>query len=90
MKLLYKALEDALTKFCRKGIEPYLKNFVEQFLSTAYFRIPKFRKVFLECILQKSNEMIPEWTNTNWNLDSVEDEDSSLSHLINWDAYFYS
>lgn len=73
MKWFYSTLDDAISKFCRKGIESYLKTYVEHILSIAYFRIPKFRKTFLECILKKSNDPIPEWTNTHWSLDAVED-----------------
>lgn len=40
MKLLAQTFEDCITKFLRKGIEPYLKEYVEAFLGTAYFRIP--------------------------------------------------
>lgn len=82
-----------MAKFCREGLETYLKDSVEQFISFAYFRIPKFRKAFLDCVLKKSNEFIPEWSNTNWNInqpDPQEEEESSISHLFDWDTYFYS
>ena len=73
MKLLAKLLEDALTKFVRKGLEPYLRSYVESILSTAYFRVPKFRALFLQAVLKKSNAPIPEWSNTYWALDDEED-----------------
>jgi hypothetical protein len=68
-KLLYSALDDCVGKFQRKGVELYLRNYIEKFISIAYFRVPEFRKHFIECILKKSNEPIEEWTNTSWPLD---------------------
>jgi hypothetical protein len=44
-------------------------------------------------MLTKSNDDIPEWTNTNWNInakDQVEESQSSLAHLFDWDCAFYS
>ena len=69
MKFLAKTFEDCITKFLRKGIEPFLKIYVETFLGLAYFRIPKFRDTFIKCILEKSNYELPEWSNAFWNLD---------------------
>jgi hypothetical protein len=66
---LYSALDDCTSKFQRKGVELYLRNYIERFLSIAYFRVPEFRKKFIECVLKKSNAPIEEWNNTTWNLD---------------------
>ena len=54
-KLLYTLVDDALSKFCRKGVEVYLRNYVEKFISIGFFRIPSFRKMFIDSILKKSN-----------------------------------
>lgn len=67
-----------------------MKTYVEHILSIAYFRIPKFRKTFLECILKKSNDPIPEWTNTHWSLDTVEDLESSINNIMDWENHFYA
>lgn len=57
----------------------------------AYFRVPAFRKSFIECILKKSNEHIEEWSNTNWTLDVIEnEEESSITHVYDWENYFYA
>ncbi len=90
-KLLYLIVEDSVIKFCKKGIETYIKTYVENFISLAYFRIPKFRKVFNDCILQKSCEPILEWKNSNFNLEiQQEDWESSVSQFFDWETYFYS
>lgn len=54
-KLLCNTLEDVMQKFCRQGIEPYLRAYIEKYISFALFRLPEFRKVFIETILRKSN-----------------------------------
>lgn len=87
---MYKTLEDVLTKFCRRGLEQYLKAYIGNFISIAFFRIPAFRKSFIECILKKSNDDIPEWINSNWSLDVNEnEEESAITHVYDWENYFY-
>jgi hypothetical protein len=90
-KLLYSTLEDAINKFCRKGIEMYLRTYIERFFSIALFRIPDFRKIFIECILKKSNKPIEEWSHMSWNIDdpTSEDYNPSLSQFFEWGTYFY-
>jgi len=66
---LNSTLEDAITKFCRKGVEMYLRNYIEKFIGTALFRIPLFRQTFIDSILRKSNFNIDEWKNISWGLD---------------------
>jgi hypothetical protein len=58
-----------VNKFCKKGVEVYLRNYIEKFISIGFFRIPSFRKVFIESILKKSNNLIDEWVNISWNID---------------------
>lgn len=77
--MLYKTLEDAITKFCRKGVELYLRNYIEKFISTALFRIPNFRKIFVETILKKSNNAIEEWKNISWNIEGGQEQNYDAS-----------
>ncbi len=76
---MFSTLEDAITKFSRKGVELYLRTYIEKFISTALFRIPDFRKAFIDCILKKSNNPIEEWTNISWNIDGKLDKDYDAS-----------
>eukprot|EP00347_Sterkiella_histriomuscorum_P020965 403335778 len=93
-QILQNTLEDAITKFSRKGVELYLRNYIEKFISIALFRIPKFRHSFVECILRKSNNTIEEWKNISWNLDGKADKendyDASLASFFDWESYFYN
>ena len=78
---MFSTLDDAINKFTRKGVEMYLRAYIEKFISVALFRIPPFRKAFVECILKKSNNKIEEWNNISWNIDgnTNEDYDPSLA-----------
>ena len=38
-KLLYTLVDDAVNKFCRKGVEVYLRNYVEKFDATTLRQI---------------------------------------------------
>lgn len=49
-KLLYQILDDCLVKFCRRDVEPYLKSYLEICISIAFFRVPRFQAIFLECV----------------------------------------
>jgi hypothetical protein len=51
-------------KLNMKGVDVYKRNFVEIIISISYFRVPEFREKFLEIILEKSNNPIEEWRNT--------------------------
>lgn len=63
-KFQYKALEMGVEKLNMKGVDVYKRNFVEIIISISYFRVPEFREKFLGIILEKSNETIEEWRNT--------------------------
>jgi hypothetical protein len=68
-----------LKKFTLRAVDNYLKLYIENFIGIAYFRVPEFRKVFNECLLNKSNESIPEWVNSNWKLEEeMANEEASL------------
>lgn len=49
-KLLYQTLDDCLAKFCRKDVEQYLRSYLEICISVAFFRVPRFQVIFLDCI----------------------------------------
>lgn len=68
-KLLYQALDDCLNKFCRKDVEPYLRAYLEICISIAFFRVPRFQHLFIDCISDKIDTRIPEWKGVNWDLD---------------------
>ena len=75
-KLLYQTLEDCLNKFCRKDVEPYLRSYLEICISVAFFRVPKFQVIFLDCIksadVESQKTEIDEWRNIDWELDEEE------------------
>jgi hypothetical protein len=72
--LLLTLVDDAVNKFCRKGVDVYLRNYIEKFISIGFFRLPPFRKMFVESILKKSNDPIEEWVNVSWNIEANDDE----------------
>ena len=89
--LLVKALEYGLEKLNRKGIEFYKKEFVEIFLSVAFFRIPSFRKVFLNCLEEIKAAHIEEWRGAEWDIHEEEKEQiyGSIRHVFDWKGNFY-
>ena len=44
------ALDDAISKFERKGVDHYLRNYIETVISMAFFKVPPFKKKFLACL----------------------------------------
>jgi 3-dehydroquinate dehydratase len=50
---LLTALQDSISKFQRKGVELYLRNYLETVIANAYFKVPLFRHAFLECLTKK-------------------------------------
>jgi hypothetical protein len=61
---LYEALKNGIEKLNMKVVDVYKQNFVEVIISVGFFRIPEFREKFLGIILEKSNDKIEEWRNT--------------------------
>lgn len=53
-----------IDKLNMKGVDVYKRSFVEIIISVSYFRVPEFREKFLGIILEKSNNVIDEWRNT--------------------------
>jgi len=52
-KLLFQILEDCLVKFTRKDVEPYMRSYIEICISIAFFRVPQFQKLFLDCVAKQ-------------------------------------
>ena len=97
-KLLYQTLDDCLNKFCRKDVEPYLRSYLEICISVAFFRVPRFQVIFLECIKTADKEKlldITEWRNIDWALDEEKDstkretEFSGIFKLFDWEIQFF-
>ena len=73
-KLLHQTLDDCLSKFTRKDVEPYLRSYLEICISVAFFRVPRFQKIFLACIKSAEDpdpdrNQISEWRNIDWDID---------------------
>jgi hypothetical protein len=67
-----------------KGVDVYKRNFVEIIISISYFRVPEFREKFLEIILEKSNNSIEEWRNTEgFNLERSKLNQSLATNSMN-------
>jgi len=86
-------------------VEPYLRSYLEICISVAFFRVPRFQKIFLDCIKSaedpdpEKNE-ITEWRHIDWDID---DEEDMLSHrgsfgedghvglfkLFDWELQFF-
>ena len=69
-------------------MEPYLRNYLETFLSLAYIKIPAFRKIFLTCIFKKSNDTLEEWDCED--LSEIEAEElDDVVLIFDWQRDFY-
>ncbi|CDW79777.1 UNKNOWN [Stylonychia lemnae] len=90
-KLLFQTLDDCLTKFCRKDVEPYMRSYLENQISLGFFRVPKFQTIFLECLKNEDQEMfIQEWKGVNWDLnDKSEYVNQGLIKLFDWQLHFF-
>ena len=51
------ALDDAISKFQRKGVEIYLRNYIETVIATCYFKVPEFRDAFLESVEKSKKDL---------------------------------
>jgi hypothetical protein len=79
-----------------------MKAYMEICISIAFFRVPFFQKLFMECVLNQSNLdkneqpiEISEWRNMPWEID--EDVISNHSYgkvglvkLFDWQYQFYN
>jgi hypothetical protein len=64
-------------------VEPYLRSYLEICISVAFFRVPRFQGIFLDCIksaadLTPEQKVISEWRHIDWDLDDEIDIDDSL------------
>lgn len=50
------ALDDSISKFQRKGVEMYLRNYIETVIATCFFKVPEFRETFLESVKKSKND----------------------------------
>jgi len=79
-----------------KVVDSYKQNFVESIISISYFRIPQFRRKFLDIILEKGNMVIEEWRATDGiTLEVTPEEDDAnennptISRMFDWKTFFY-
>ncbi len=102
--MLHQTLDDCLTKFTRKDVEPYLRSYLEICISVAFFRVPRFQVLFLNCIKQAEGNLneagepveISEWRHIDWDLDendnlsmSVINENVGIFKLFDWELQFF-
>ena len=91
--MLYHALQKVVAKLSSRGLPDKEREFVEQFMAIAYFRIPEFRKKLLEC-LREDIEHIPilEWRGVEWKFDDNLETNTKNQHFISlfdWEKDFY-
>lgn len=55
INFMMKTLQYTLEKLSKKVNDESTKHFIEYFLSVAYFRLPQFRKAFLNCVSKDVN-----------------------------------
>ncbi len=79
-----------------------MKAYMEICISIAFFRVPFFQKLFMQCILNQPNLdnngkliEITEWRNMAWELDDDAQSDNSfakigLLKLFDWQVQFYN
>ena len=88
---LQSVLKFVLKKLNVKGSSDELRRFIETFLAMAYFRIPQFRKKYLECLTQKSFGPITDWRSTELDLEEYKNEDNKpLLAVLDWPNQFYA
>ena len=85
-----------IDKLNMKGVDVYKRSFVEIIISISYFRVPEFREKFLRIILEKSDNEIPEWRNTEGMHFEEEEEEKdlefhnpSIQRMFDWKTYCY-
>lgn len=82
-----------IEKLNMKGVDVYKRSFVEIIISVSYFRVPEFREKFLSIILEKSNNRIEEWRNTEGMHLEQDKEDEfhnpSIQRMFDWKTFCY-
>lgn len=80
----------------RKAEDFYRRDFIVVCLAICYFRVPEFRKAFLDSVINGKIDEIPEWRDHMWNINeqpiTAEDVfgDATIDHFFNWNEYFYN
>lgn len=80
-----------------------MRSYIEICISIAFFRVPQFQKLFLDCVSKQSTIdkqdnpiQLTEWKNMTWHLD--DDESVSINSrggafgllkLFDWQVQFY-
>lgn len=78
-----------------KGVDIYKRSFVEIIISVSYFRVPEFREKFLGMILEKSDDEITEWRNTEgFSLKDDKEDDfynknTAIMRMFDWKTFCY-
>mmetsp|Transcript_33742 Transcript_33742/g.32783 ORF Transcript_33742/g.32783 Transcript_33742/m.32783 type:complete len:211 (+) Transcript_33742:1758-2390(+) len=92
-KFLYQCLEDCLQKFCRKDVEPYIREYLEYCLTVTFYRVPEFQELFIKSILEKSDEPIQEWRGVDWDIHDAYSREqlthNSMLFFFDWESLFY-
>lgn len=72
-----------------KGADSRLQAYVETVFVIAYFRVPKFRSVLLECFKSKGITPVEEWRGNFFDLHE-DNESSVLLPVLDWENNFYA
>lgn len=90
--LIYESLRFSIDKLTRKAVDFYRRDCIVFCIAIAYFKIPEFRKSFIDAITQKPIPEIEEFRNTNFNKDRTSENQEGnnfIERFFNWDRYFY-
>ncbi|EGR27741.1 hypothetical protein IMG5_190360 [Ichthyophthirius multifiliis] len=89
---LIETLENVLIKLDQKGGNEKERQFIENFCALAFFRIPQFKKKFLECLEneqgKEKNPQIDEWFD-NISSINLNGKTSFLASLFSWEQNYY-
>lgn len=68
-----------------------MRIYIESVISLAFFRVIEFKKIFLECIAEKTGYDIPEWKNIDWDINDYffDSDQESLVKLFDWQENFF-
>ena len=84
-RLLYYTLDDCLMKFCRRNVDQYMRSYIENCISMSFFRVVRFKELFLNCVSERINVEIPEWKGITWDINSrSQNIEQSLVRFFDW------
>jgi hypothetical protein len=74
-------------KFCRRNVDNYMRAYIENCISLSFFRVSRFKELFLNCVSERINVDIPEWKGITWDINDnsrAMNFEESLIRFFDW------